>query len=152
MGMTPEHALKLIEALRKQGHHVLMRATPDSNDVIETSDGHYSVMLRGHEAYTGPTFLEALLRFTESRCWDRPAPAGTPTKVKVADILTLVAEHASQYTTPFQADEIALELNVFPAAVGQALKKLGWPKSQKKALAVVNGREVEVYVYLPKIG
>lgn len=151
MAMTPENALKLIEALRLRGHTVMVRAIPDATDSPST-EGRYSVMVRGHEAYVGPTLIDAMQSLMTSRCWERPSPAGTPTSVRVADILKLVEETATQYTSPFQAEEIALELNVFPSAVGGALKKLGWPKSQKKAPAIVNGREIEVYVYLPKIG
>lgn len=149
--MTAEHALKLVEALRLRNHHVIIRAIPDPVDSPST-EGRYSVMLRGHESFVGPTLLDALQLFVASKCWERPVPVGTPTRVKVADIIEQVEETASQYTSPFQADEIATELNVFPAAVGHALKKLNWPKSQQKAAAMVNGRQVEVYIYLPKIG
>ncbi len=149
--MTPDLALKLIEALRLRGFHVVVRATADSEDTV-TTDGRYSVMLRGFGTFTGSTFVEAMERLKDSRCWEGEPVPGDPVRVKVADILATVEEHASQFTSPFRADEVALELNVYPAAVGQALKKLNWPKSQKKATVTLNGRELEVFVYLPKIG
>jgi len=146
-----ENSWKLMEILRREGHHIIIRINPDEADTV-TSVGRYGVTLRGYPTFAGSTLDEAIRELGLSRCWESPAAPGERRKVQVADILDKVKELASQYTTPFKSDEIADELGVFPSAVGHALKKLNWPKSQRQATATLpTGQEVPVYVYLPVI-
>lgn len=152
MPLTADDAFRLVEALRVRGLHVIVRAIPDVADV-ETDDGRYSVMIRGYPLFTGPTWIEAFTRLAKSRCWESPASAGNAVRsVKIADILEEVRECATGYTAPFRADELAVELGINPSAAAQALKKLNWPRSSHKTQITLNGRELDVYVYLPQVG
>ena len=150
--LTEQH-WDVLEALRARGFMVILRLQPDELDGTEET-AHCTVGIRGVASFHGLTMADAMNQLIASRCWNKTheleKDAGSPRKSKVADILTEVETLASEYSGMFRADQIAAELGVFPAAVGHALKKLNWPKSQRKSMILVNGREVEVYNYLPR--
>ena len=132
---------------------VILRLQPDEEDGVDDTP-HCTVGLRGVASFHATTIAGAMDQLIASRCWNQTheleKQSGGPRKSKVVDIIEEVEALASEYSGMFRADQIAAELGVFPAAVGQALKKLDWPKARTKAMIVVNNREVEVYNYLPR--
>jgi hypothetical protein len=147
------HHWEVLEALRARGFMVILRLQPDENDGVEDTP-HCTIGIRGLSSFHGHTMVECINQLIASRCWNKTEElereADAPRRVKVVDIMEQVETLASEYSGKFRADQIAVEMGVFPAAVGHALKKLKWPKSQTKTMIVVNNREVAVYTYLPR--
>lgn len=151
-GLSQNH-WDVLEALRGRGFMVIVRLRPAEGDELNPPP-HCTIGLRGVASFHGYTMTEAMNQLVASRCWtethELEKKAGELRRSKVVDIIDEVKDLASEYSGMFRADQIAAEMGVFPVAVAHALKKLNWPRSQKKSLLVVNDREVQVINYLPQ--
>jgi hypothetical protein len=163
-----EGVWKLIDTILNDGHAIGITLRPDG----DLKGPPVSITVEGFQKFTGETLQEAALKLADTRCWRKltqpdddddipmptdPPPAAVPSRptgprrsVHVADIIDEVEQIAEAFVATFRADEIADMMNIHASAVGQALKKLEWPRHAQKTWAIVEGREHEVYVYIPR--
>jgi len=154
-----ENVWKLIEAFRAEGLAVAVLLRPD-----DAEEPRVTVAIQGHPRHHGDTLAEAVLEIGRSH-YKKPSPPPPPPpppqtppgpfqgvrkRSRVVDIVDEVERIADSYTRPFRADEIADQMGVFGSAVGHALKRLDWPRDAHKTRAIIDGRPLDVYLYLPR--